>query len=46
LLFYYIRTIKEEIEKEKRLQESILRESKFNNFDSKSGGSKAGMNRK
>ena len=44
--YYYIRTIKEEIEKEKKLQESILKESKLNNFDSKSGGSKAGINRK
>lgn len=44
--FFNVRTIKEEIEKEKKLQESILKESKLNNFDPKSGGSKAGTNRK
>lgn len=40
------RTIKVEIEKEKRLQESLLKESKLNYFDFKNGGQKAGINKR
>lgn len=40
------RTIKLEIEKEKRLQELLLKESKLNYFDFKNGSKKTGMNKR